>query len=402
MADRDTDSFDGEALEGLLRARRILDTSPTFVVAMDTSGRIVDMNRTMLAALGYTLEEVVGREYAPMFVPAEEQAALREVMAAVVSDGAAGAGENHVLARDGRKVLVEWHGGMLRDAAGQIQHSYAVGIEVGERQRIRSALRRSEQRLALHFDQAPIAMIEWDTEFRIIDWNPAAERIFGYSREEILGKHGLDLIVPESVRPVVDQICAQMLEGRKNLGNANENVTRDGRLIMCEWNNTSLVDEDGKVVGVASLVSDVTERHRAEEELRQRERAQAETIEQLSAPIIDVWEGVLALPVIGAIDKARAERMTQSLLEAIVQSGASHTIVDLTGSTAMDAATAAHLGGMVRAAGLLGTVCLVSGLSPAMARTLVELDTDLGVRTFGTLRAALRHAIEASRARRAR
>jgi rsbT co-antagonist protein RsbR len=126
------------------------------------------------------------------------------------------------------------------------------------------------------------------------------------------------------------------------------------------------------------------------------------TIEQLSAPVIDLWEGVLALPIMGAVDEARASRMTESLLHAIVQSGASFTVVDLTGVTAMDAATASHITSMVRAAGLVGTQCLISGIRPAMARTLVDLDASLGVETFGTLRAALRRAIEGSLARRRR
>ena len=392
--------LDKAALEALLLARRIFDASPTFVVAMDMSGRIADMNPAMLDALGYTREEVLGREYVPMFGPAEEQEALQASVDAVRRGGPLRGGENHVLARDGRKVLVEWYGGVLRDAGGQVDHTYAVGIEAAERRHMRRALLRSEQRLALHFAQAPIGIVEWDAEFRIVDWNPAAARIFGYTREEALGKHGSELLVPEGGRRNIQGLWTQVISGKNDMISVNENLTKDGRVIVCEWRNTSLTDDTGEIVGVSSLVADVTERFLAEEQLRKRERAQAETIEQLSAPIIDVWEGVLALPLTGAIDEARAARMTESLLEAIVQSGASFTIVDLTGSTAMDAAIAAHLAGMVRAAGLLGTVCLVSGLNPAMAQTLVELDTDLGVPTFGTLRAALRHAIQASRPRR--
>jgi rsbT co-antagonist protein RsbR len=391
----------GEFHDLLLAHRNALDTSPTFLVALDTTGRLVDINQTMLDTVGYTREEVIGREYMPLFVPAEEHRLIFEAMEEKRRTGKPQIGENHVLTRDGRKILVEWHSNTVFDADGKVLCAYAVGFEAAERQRMRRALLRSEQRLALHFKQATIGMIEWDPDFRVTDWNPAAERIFGYSREEMLGKTGEPLL-SEPIRPAIMDLWAQILDSSGGHRSLNENLTKDGRVIMCEWHNAPLIDEDGQAIGVASLVSDVTERHRAEVELRERERAQAETIEQLSAPIIDLWEGVLALPIMGAVDEARAARMTESLLHAIVQSGASFTVVDLTGVTAMDAATAAHITSMVRAAGLVGTQCLISGIRPAMARTLVELDASLGVETFGTLRAALRRAIEGTIARRRR
>jgi len=139
-----------------------------------------------------------------------------------------------------------------------------------------------------------VGVVDWDDAFRIIDWNPAATRIFGYSREEAIGKRGSELLVPQGVRQQIDALWTQVANDNNDMVNVNENLTKDGRVIVCEWRNTSLIDDEGKFVGVSSLVFDVTERYLAEEELRERERAQAATIEQLSAPVIDVWEGVLA------------------------------------------------------------------------------------------------------------
>jgi len=280
---------------------------------------------------------------------------------------------------------------------GQLDYFYGVGIDVTEQKRYREALYRSQQRLGLHFQQSPLGMIEWGLDFRVLDWNPAAERMFGWSREEALGRSGLELMVPEPVQPFVANLWESVLHAKGAVHAENDNLTKDGRTIFCEWTNTALVDEDGDVVGVASLIADVTDQKRAREDLKNRERAQAETIQQLSAPVIDVWEGVLALPVIGTVDDARATRMMESLLSAIVESGARFAILDMTGATEMDGSLATHLGNMVRAAGLLGSECIVSGLGPRMARALVDLDLSISVRTFGTLQAALRYAIRASR-----
>ena len=373
----------------------IVDVSPTFFVAIDGAGRLLEINRTMLQTLGYAREEVVGREYLPVFVPERDHPLVLEVFAKLAGGAAPMVNENLVVAKDGRELLVEWHGRALHGDRGELRFYLGIGIEIGERRRIEEALRRSEQRLDLHVQQTPLGVIEWAVDGTVTAWNPAAERIFRHAREDVVGRAMTSLLLPESARVHAAAIWSHLIARRGGTRSTNENVTKDGRIIVCEWYNTPLVAADGRVIGVASLVNDITEQKRVEAELRQRERDQAETIERLSAPVIDVWEGVLALPVIGAVDSARAARMTESLLEAIVRTRASFTIVDLTGVAAVDASTGHHLMTMVRATELLGTRCLVSGISPSVARTLTELDTALaGLETFSTLRAALAHALQ--------
>lgn len=128
------------------------------------------------------------------------------------------------------------------------------------------ALRQSEQRLRLHFQQTAIGVIEWDTEFRVARWNPAAETIFGYTEAEALGRHA-SFIVPESARAEVESVWRSLLRREGGQRASNENVRKNGETIACEWYNTPLVDAQGTVAGVASLVLDVTERKRAEEEI---------------------------------------------------------------------------------------------------------------------------------------
>lgn len=121
---------------------------------------------------------------------------------------------------------------------------------------------------------------------------------------------------------------------------------------------------------------------------------QQETIRALSTPVIDVWEGVLTLPLIGAVDSKRAVEMTEQLLSRVVQSRARAVILDLTGVDVVDADTADHLVRLVRAAELLGARCIVSGVSPEIARAVVGMGIDLGaIRTLRTLEEALRTCI---------
>ena len=169
-------------------------------------------------------------------------------------------------------------------------------------------LRNAQQKLSLHVQQTPLGVIEWDTDFRVRDWNPAAERIFGYLKAEALGHHARDLIVPSAVATHVDEIWKNLLHQKGGTRSTNENVTKEGHTIMCEWYNTPLIAEGGQVIGVASLVDDVTERLKAQEELlkhrnRLEELVAERTIEvREQARIIDqIHDSVISTDLDGVI-----------------------------------------------------------------------------------------------------
>jgi len=142
---------------------------------------------------------------------------------------------------------------------------FILSIDVTERKLGEEALRASQQRLALHVEQTLLGVIEWDADFRVTEWNPAAEAIFGYRSEEVVGRNASDFILSKALRPEIDARFDHLVQEKASEFNINENVTKDGRTILCEWVNTPLVDESGIVVGGMSLARDITERRQAEE-----------------------------------------------------------------------------------------------------------------------------------------
>jgi PAS domain S-box-containing protein len=127
------------------------------------------------------------------------------------------------------------------------------------------------ERPRLPLERLPLAYILLDADDRILDWNPAAEKIFGYPRAEALGRVALDLLVPLPANDHVREVIRRLRAGDMDAHSVNDNRTRDGRLITCAWFNTPLWDAGGRFAGVLALVQDITAQRRAEEKLRESE-----------------------------------------------------------------------------------------------------------------------------------
>ncbi|RKE17358.1 STAS domain-containing protein [Streptomyces sp. TLI_171] len=125
--------------------------------------------------------------------------------------------------------------------------------------------------------------------------------------------------------------------------------------------------------------------------------AQAEQLLELSTPVVKLWEGVVAVPLVGTLDSARTQVVMEKLLQALVDSESEHAIIDITGVPAVDTEVAQHLLKTVVAARLMGAECTISGIRPQIAQTLVALGVQFGdIVTKATLADALRHVLQRS------
>jgi rsbT co-antagonist protein RsbR len=150
------------------------------------------------------------------------------------------------------------------------------------------------------------------------------------------------------------------------------------------WDTTLLLDDLGL------YTTEVLQKSREEVIARQQQE-----LLELSTPVTQLWEGVLAVPLVGTLDSARTQVVMESLLEEIVSSGASIAVMDITGVPTVDTLVAQHLLKTVAAAKLMGAECIISGIRPQIAQTIVHLGVDLGdVVTKATLADAFQHALK--------
>jgi rsbT co-antagonist protein RsbR len=120
---------------------------------------------------------------------------------------------------------------------------------------------------------------------------------------------------------------------------------------------------------------------------------QTDEITEISTPVIQVWEGILALPIIGTLDSARTQVVMENLLQEIVETGSTIAILDISGVPAVDSLVAQHLIKTVAATRLMGAECIISGIRPEIAQTVVHLGIDLSnIVTKASLASALKHA----------
>lgn len=248
----------------------------------------------------------------------------------------------------------------------------------------------------------------------------------GLTPELVIGKPAIEFVGPE-----YKETARRAFEECFRTGNPSSYDTSSGGRITSESPMyfsvyVSPIRRGGEIVALSLATQEITDRKRLEAQLREsvdqlkryakeleeknrllaeenaeRERTesalrrQQEVVSALSTPIIQAWDGVLALPIVGALDAPRASQMMEKLLGEIVRTRARFAVLDLTGVDSVDTSTVGHLLGVVRATGLLGSRCLVSGISPAIAQTMVSMGSDAAAfMTFSQMQDALRYALQ--------
>ena len=261
-----------ELQKNLSLLQGITEGTTDAVFVKDLEGRYLMINTAGARFLGRTVKEVLGKVDAELFAPEIGRAIMerdREVMQATETQTYEEVGT----AADVTRLFLSTKG-PFRDPNGKVIGLLGICRDITDRRLAEEEIRQSQQKLRIHFEHTPLAVIEWDLDFRVAAWNPSAERIFGYSRQEALGQHA-SFIVPPQYRENVQQVWKSLIGQTGGTRNTNDNITRNGRTISCEWYNTALVDDTGRVLAVASLVQDVTERVALEERLRQSQKMEA-------------------------------------------------------------------------------------------------------------------------------
>ncbi|HTN83300.1 MAG TPA: PAS domain S-box protein [Sorangium sp.] len=414
------------------KLRALYEGIPYYLIVVDKDARIVSANRSYP---GVSMESLLGRSLYDLTAP-EYRDTVRQALETVLTTGGRAHYEVIGAGANGGRAWYANHVSAI-PGAGESANALIVSENITERRHAEEQRRQTEARFHAAVEASMDAFLtmtsrrdesEEIADLVITGLNARAAAMLSMPREELLGKRLSELEHSVEADVLLDK-CLRVvrkgtpLEEEILLPAPPGQASRPGA-----WVHHQIVPIQG---GVAVTMRDTTDRKRLEDQLRQsidrleayaeelegknrmlaeenaeRERTasvlrqQQEAIRALSTPIIQAWEGVLVLPIIGALDSGRATQIMEKLLGEVVRTQAHFAVLDLTGVEDVDAPTVDHLLQVARAASLLGSRCLISGISPGVAQAIVELGSDARTfETFGELEDALRHALRVSGAR---
>jgi PAS domain S-box-containing protein len=252
---------------------RLLDASVDGIIAFDRECRYTAWNRAMERISGVGREEALGKCAFDVFPFLRETGEDQYFLDALAGKSALVRDRPYTVPETGREGFFEGHYLPLRGDGGEVVGGVAVIRDITERKRAEAAAQEAHQRLTFHVENTPLAVIEWDRDFRLSRWSPSAEKLFGWKAEEVIGKRIDDwkFVFVEDVQAVYEVTDRQRQGTDRHSVSRNRNYTKDGAVLCCEWYNSVLYDESGKLVSVLSLVLDVTARKHAEVALRESE-----------------------------------------------------------------------------------------------------------------------------------
>lgn len=241
----------------------------------------------------------------------------------------------------------------------------------------------------LIINQIPTPIFAVDQDFNILSLNAEAYRWQGKEVEDLIGFKCFDLFRTD-ICQTAD--CPIRLATEKNvICTGQTKANREGEVVSIEFTSNVLKDERGRIVGGVEYIVDISERLEAEAKSLQLQK----DIMELSTPVLTLWKDILGVPLIGTLDSRRTQDVMEKALTRMSENRARVLIVDITGVPVIDTMVANHLIRMATAVTLMGGDCIMTGISPATARTIVHLGIDLSaIKTRASLDQGLELAID--------
>ena len=374
--------------------RELFKYIPVIVWAMDMDGVVLLAEGSTLGGIGFAPGQLVGHNLLVVF--GQDPNSVAQMKRALAGESFTMLGET-----GGRTISTRYE--PMFDEHG-VQNG-VVGITIDETLRLENERELAVRATALSeqaelLDLAHDAILVCRLDGTLTYWNRGAELVLGHGRDAVIGRNALELLHTALPVPLADIQRALQTQGYWE--GELTHTRSDGHEVLVSSRWVLRRGEGATADSVLQIDTDITARKRAEqaETRRQQEiiRAQARAIEELSTPLIPITDEILVMPIIGMLDSIRAQQVMHTLLSGLAASRGKFAILDITGVPVVDTAVARALLQAARAARLLGTEVILTGIRPEVAQTLVHIGAELGsIITRGTLQSGIKYALARGR-----
>lgn len=261
----------------------IVESSADAIIGKDLDGIVTSWNACAERLFGYTANEIVGCPISRL-IPPDRRNEEESILARIKCGKYAHLSETVRRRKDGAMIDVAITVSPIKNAAGDVVGASQVARDITVRTRAEAALQESERRLRDMMENVQLITLMLDEHGHVRFCNECLLRLTGWQREEVLERDYFDVFIPEDAREEMRHVYRALTAGSSTGHHVNEIITRSGERRLLAWNNTSLKDSAGKIVGVASIAEDITERSRIETALRESEakfRQLSESLPQL-------------------------------------------------------------------------------------------------------------------------
>jgi PAS domain S-box-containing protein len=305
-------------------AEGLIETAQVIVLVLNTEGRIIRFNPHMEEISGYSLEEVQGKDWFTTFLPKRDHKCIRELFSRAVSDIQTRGNVNPIITKDGHEREIEWFDKTLKDADGNIVGLLAIGQDITERKRAEEALRDANELLEKIFSTTHLLIAYMDTDFNFIRVNRAYAEVEDCEPGFFVGRNHFDLYPHEENKAIFRHVV-ETGEPYTTYAKPFEYVEHPERGVThWDWTLHPVKDASGKVEGLVLGLVNITERVKAEEELRKHRDHLEELVAERTTALVLANEQLQQ----EIAERRRAEETASGVIEGMRESVA---ILDLDG-----------------------------------------------------------------------
>ncbi|MCF8567657.1 PAS domain S-box protein [Alicyclobacillus tolerans] len=243
---------------------RLMDAVPDIIYRLDLDGRLVHWNQRMVQVTGLSSEQLYGRPSLDFFVP-EDQAVIQEAIARGYSQGYTQV-QGRFIVSNGRAVPYYWTGVPLRDERGEVIGLAGVGRDISVLKRAEEALWEVNQTLNTVIVSSPLPIMAVDLDERLTMWNPAAQKLFGWASEDVIGKP-MPIIPPDKLQEH-EEISRVLRHGEVVTDRETCRIRKDRTQIDVSLSGAPLYNANGEMTGAVAIYMDIAEKKRAEQTIR--------------------------------------------------------------------------------------------------------------------------------------